>query len=191
MQPTSRGILEAAHQILVSDGIKAVTIARVARQAHVDVTTVAYHFQTRAGLIEALMDSLYAEPLADLFEEAPQLPFLPQRWHAYLEAVRRMWGPDTADPQGVAADTQAYFDIAAHSLRTPVLRERLAALQGWKVDEFLQALGGTDIPGAKALGEFIFAAIDGIELHKAIAGQDFPTEDVLNLLERLVLPLID
>lgn len=191
MQPTSRAILEVARRLLIQDGIKAVTMAGVAREAHVDVTTVAYHFRTRDGLIEALMDSLYAEPVADLVEEAISLPSLTDRWHAYLQAARKMWAQ--SEPQGgaVAPDTQAYFDISAHALRTPALRERLAGLQSWKVDAFLETFVTEDLPDSKAIGEFIFAAIDGIELHQAIAGEDFPLEDIMQLFERLILTLID
>lgn len=185
MQATSRTILQAAHQLLVSDGIKAVTMAGVARTAFVDVTTVTYHFQTREGLIEALMDHLYAEPIADLVEEARDLPDVQDRWHAYLQAVRRMYRPDGA-ATGTAPDTQAYFDIAAHALRTQSLRLRLACLQNWKVEAFLAELATDDVPSVEALGQFIFAAIDGIELHQAIDPDGFPVEAVLGLLEELV-----
>lgn len=185
MQATSRTILEAAHRLLVGDGIKAVTMAGVARAAYVDVTTVTYHFRTREGLIEALMDYLYAEPIADLVEEARDLPDVQDRWHACLQAVRRMYRPDGA-ATGTAPDTQAYFDIAAHALRTPSLCARLATLQNWKVEAFLAELASDDVPSVAALGQFIFAAIDGIELHQAIDPDGFPVEAVLGLLEELV-----
>lgn len=185
MQATGRTILQAAHQLLISGGIKAVTMAGVARASYVDVTTVTYHFQTREGLIEALMDFLHTEPVADLVEEAHDLPDVQDRWHAYLLAVRRMYRPDAA-AGGTAPDTQAYFDIAAHALRTPSLRVRLAALQNWKVKAFLTELAADDVPSAATLGQLIFAAIDGIELHQAIDPEGFPVEDALGILEDLV-----
>ncbi len=91
----------------------------------------------------------------------------------------------------MSADTQAHFDVAAYSLRRPALRHRLAALQSWKVDAFLRTFGDEDVAGAKALGESIFAAIDGIELHQAIGGEAFPLDEVMDLLERLVLSVIE
>ncbi len=188
LQPTTRAILQAAHRLLVAKGVPAVTMAGVAREAHVDVTTVSYHFHTRDGLIEALMDFLYAEPVADLMDSAPEIPAVRDRWHAYLQAIRRMYGSRRGT--ATAADTQAYFDIAAHALRTPSLRDRLARLQHWKVEAFLRELDAPQSATMPALGEFIFAAIDGIELHQAIAGDDFPTDEVLRLLEQMVISLL-
>lgn len=192
LQPTTRAMLQAAHTLLVRGGIKSVTMAAVAREAHVDVTTVSYHFHTREGLIESLMDSLYAEPVADLVETAREIPSPQQRWHAYLQAVRVMYGERSDSALSpTAPDTQSYFDIAAYALRTPSLRARLAKLQRWKVNAFLDELDAPQIPSVAALGEFIFAAIDGIELHQAIAGEDFPLDEVLTILEDLILTLLD
>lgn len=195
LQPTTRAILRAAHELLVLQGAHSVTMAAVARRAHVDVTTVSYHFGTREGLIEALMDSLYAEPVADLMDSARDLPDVHDRWHAYVRAIRAMNRPDDipleATSSGPTPDTQGYFDIAAVALRTPSLRARLADLQGWKVDAFLAELGPDDLADAKTLGEFIFAAVDGIELHHAIAGAKFPLDEALGILERLVDELLD
>lgn len=190
LQPTSRAILEAAQHLLVTDGMRSVTLAAVAREAHVDVTTVSYHFTTREGLIEALMDSLYATPVADLVETARELPDVKDRWHAYLVAVRAMYGlPESA--QTIPADTQAYFEIATYALRKSSLRARLARLQEWKLQAFLDEFAALELPSIAALGELIFAAIDGIELHRAIAGADYPIDDVLTMLERLVLRELD
>src|SRR5262245_47776015 len=62
---TTRAILDAAHRVLLRAGTKGLTLVVVAREAHVDVTTVSHHFGSRHGLIEALMDRLYADPSAD------------------------------------------------------------------------------------------------------------------------------
>lgn len=190
LQPTSRAILQAAQHLLVTGGIKSVTLAGVAREAHVDVTTVSYHFATREGLIEALMDSLYATPVADLVDTAKELPDVKDRWHAYLVAVRAMYGlPQSA--QTIPPDTQAYFEIATYSLRKASLRARLARLQEWKLQAFLDEFAALGLPAIAALGELIFAAIDGIELHRAIAGEDYPIDEVLTVLERLVRSELD
>ncbi|MEV6343803.1 TetR/AcrR family transcriptional regulator [Actinoplanes sp. NPDC051851] len=175
--PTTRAILDAAHRVLLRAGTKGLTLVAVAREAHVDVTTVSYHFGTRHGLIEALMDRLYATPSADFAEAAAAMTGPRERWHAYLEQVRRMY----ADGD----DTGAYFEIAVLALRDPALRARLARLNTGTVRVFSEAIGG-DLDRARA--ELIFAAVDGIELHRAIAGDDYPTEAVLRLLEEAFRP---
>ncbi|MER6127215.1 TetR/AcrR family transcriptional regulator [Streptomyces sp. NPDC001795] len=136
-------ILDAAHRVLVRSGTKGLTLVAVAREAHVDVITVSYHFGTRHGLIEALMDRLYSEPIADFADNAQHLPDPQQRWHAHLQSVRRMYQDRDA--------TLAYFEIAALALRDPALRLRLARLNDWTVDAFTEAIGRDAGPSAAAL----------------------------------------
>ncbi len=179
--PTRRAILDAAHRVLLRAGTSGLTLVAVAREAHVDVSTVSYQFGTRHGLIEALMDRLYAEPAADFAEAARELPGVQDRWHAYLQGVRRMVADHDA--------TQAYFEIAVLALRDAALRQRLARLSAWTVSAFTAAIGIQPDGSARALAELAYAAIDGIELHRAIAGDDYPLDDVLRLLEQL-MPLV-
>jgi AcrR family transcriptional regulator len=154
-------------------------MAAVAREAHVDVTTVSYHFSARNGLIEALMDRLYADNAADFAAAARELAEPQDRWHSYLQSVRQMYDDHDA--------TRAYFDIAALALRDPARRLRLARLNGWTIDTFIDAIGVDPDPGTRALAELVFAAIDGIELHHALAGDDYPLDAVLGALETLML----
>ncbi|HEU5429776.1 MAG TPA: TetR/AcrR family transcriptional regulator [Actinocrinis sp.] len=177
--PTTRAILDAAHRVLLRDGVRGLTMVAVAREAHVDVTTVSYHFSTRNGLIEALMDRLYADNAADFAAAARNLTEPQDRWHSYLQSVRQMYDDHDA--------TRAYFDIAALALRDPALRLRLARLNSWTIDTFIDAIGVEPDPGIRALAELVFAAIDGVELHHALAGDDYPLAEVLGALETLML----
>ncbi|WP_370088310.1 TetR/AcrR family transcriptional regulator [Streptacidiphilus sp. MAP12-16] len=177
--PTTRAILQAAHRVLLKHGTAGLTLVAVAREAHVDVTTVSYHFGTRNGLIEALMDLLYADPVADFADQASALTAQDDRWAAYIATVRRICQDREA--------SRAYFEIAALALRDDALRTRLARLNTWTITEFAHALSGTTTldPHTRALGELIFAAVDGIELHHAIAPDDYPLDHVLSLLHDL------
>ncbi|WP_370147118.1 TetR/AcrR family transcriptional regulator [Streptacidiphilus sp. EB129] len=178
---TTRAILEAAHRVLLKGGTAGLTLVAVAREAHVDVTTVSYHFGTRLGLIEALMDVLYSDTIADFADRAAGLPEQADRWDAYISTVERICEDREA--------SRAYFEIATLALRDEALRTRLARLNTWTISAFTEALHGTtdlDTP-SRALAELVFAAVDGIELHHAIAQDDYPLDEVLALLERLVL----
>ncbi|WP_424638028.1 TetR/AcrR family transcriptional regulator [Embleya sp. AB8] len=180
-QPTTRAILAAAHRVLLRAGTPGLTLVAVAREAHVDVTTVSYHFGTRHGLIEALMDMLYADPVADFAERAGAAATPGERRRAYLESVARMCADGDA--------TRAYFAITALALADDALRARLARLNAWTVETFTRAVTG-DGAGAsresRVLAELVFAAVDGIELHHAIGGADYPLDEVLALLARLL-----
>ena len=54
-QRTTRAILEAARDIILRLGMHALTLRRVAEEAHVDVTTVSCHLGSRSGLLEELL----------------------------------------------------------------------------------------------------------------------------------------
>ncbi|MFJ7496131.1 TetR/AcrR family transcriptional regulator [Streptomyces sp. NPDC097727] len=183
-QPTSAAILDAAQYVLLREGTKGLTLVAVARHAHVDVTTVSYHFGTRAGLIEALMDRLYADPTADFAERASTLDDPASRFRTYLQGVRRMYEDRTA--------TQAYFEIATLALRDPALRVRLGRLLTWTVAAFSEAIAAQpDALPPLPLAELVYAAVDGIEMHHALVGDSYPTDAVLDLLETLTAPYLE
>jgi hypothetical protein len=56
-EPTREKILEAASNLVAEPGIRGVTIKGVAREAAVSRVTVYDHFQSKAGLLEALAKS--------------------------------------------------------------------------------------------------------------------------------------
>lgn len=168
-------VLDAAHRVLLRTGTKGLKLDAVAREARVDVSAVVGHFGSRHALLEALMDHLYAAPAAGLAAGTARLPAVEERWRAYLRQVRRMQDDREA--------TEAYFDLAAVALRDPALRERLGRLNARTVRGFREVIGA----GPEALAELILAAVDGIELRRALAGDDYPIEAVLQLLDRMAL----
>ncbi|GAA2615530.1 TetR/AcrR family transcriptional regulator [Paractinoplanes durhamensis] len=172
-ESAERTILAAAHRLLLRAGTKGLSLTAVAKEARVDVSAVTGRFGSRQGLIEALMDELYADPAAGLAEVTASLPSLDERWRAYLSQVRR----NHADHEA----TEAYFDLVAVALRDPALRARLGRHNKAAARTFGEVLG-TD---SAALAELLVAAVDGIELHRALAGDDYPAEEVLSLLERM------
>jgi len=170
-----RAILDAAHRVLLDGGTGGLTLAAVAREAQVGTPALTRLFGGRRGLIEALLDRLYADPAGDLGKVTAARPAR-ERWRAYLTQVRQAHADRAA--------TRAYFDLAALALRDPALGARLGKLDG----EATRALGSVLGAGPDALAALVLAAVDGIELHRALAGDDYPADHVLDLLERLVLP---
>ena len=185
-QPTSRAILEAARDIILRHGMHALTLRRVAEEAHVDVTTVTYHFGTQSGLLEALVFAVYAEPVAAFAAEIEMCATADERAQAFFRTLRREY----SDAQGGTV----YAAIQAEALRDDRLRTRLAALNAWTIRAFAEAVYGDgagallDDPRARAAMQLLAAAVDGIEAHHHIDPDGFDLEAVLNLLEEL-LPL--
>jgi AcrR family transcriptional regulator len=185
-QPTSRAILLAARDIILRLGMQALTLRRVAEEAHVDVTTVTYHFGTRSGLLEALVFAVYAEPVAAFAAEIETCATPDERARAFFRALRR----EFADAQGGAV----YAAILAEALRDDRLRTRLAALNAWTIRAFAEAVYGDEAGAlltdsrAHAAMQLLSAAVDGIEAHYHLDPDGYDVETVLDLLEEL-LPL--
>ncbi|MFI1379772.1 TetR/AcrR family transcriptional regulator [Embleya sp. NPDC020886] len=188
---TTAAILDAAHRVLLRAGTAGLTLVAVAREAHVDVTTVSYHFGTRHGLIEALMDRLYQDQAVDFADKARELPPGQERWQVYLDGVVRMCQDGDA--------TRAYFAIAALGLRDDALRARLAKLNAWTVRAFADTINADaasderpllDPERLRTIGEFVYAAVDGIELHHALGDDTYPLRDVLAILDDIVTRLL-
>jgi AcrR family transcriptional regulator len=185
-QPTTRAILEAARDIVLRLGMHALTLRRVAEEAHVDVTTVTYHFGTRSGLIEALVFAIYAEPVAAFAAEIETSATPDERAQAFFRTLRR----EFADAQVGAV----YAAIQAEALRDDRLRTRLAALNAWTIRAFAEAVYGDAAdalladPRAHAAMQLLSAAVDGIEAHHHIDPDGFDLDAVLGLLQEL-LPL--
>ncbi|MEO8527944.1 MAG: TetR family transcriptional regulator C-terminal domain-containing protein [Pseudolysinimonas sp.] len=176
-QQTSQAILAAAERIALQRGVRNLTLAAVAEDAHVDLTTVGYHFRTRNGLLAALHDLQYRDEVAAFAERAADEPTPRARMTAYFDGARRMLA-DTAA-------TRAYFDILASALNDDDLRAKLAEQDEWIVTEFLRVVDGPDgslDPRRRAVAQFIFAAVDGIELHHALSGSVFPIDEVWKIL---------
>jgi AcrR family transcriptional regulator len=185
-QPTSRAILAAARDIILKLGMHALTLRRVAEEAHVDVTTVTYHFGTRSGLLEALVFAVYAEPVAAFAAEIETCATPDERAQAFFRTLRR----EFADAQGGTV----YAAIQAEALRDDRLRTRLAAINAWTIRAFAEAVYGDAAdalladPRARAAMQLLAAAVDGIEAHHHIDPDGYDFEAVLDLLEEL-LPL--
>ncbi len=181
VHPTSRAILAATHEIVLRLGIHALTLRRVAEEAHVDVTTVTYHFGTRSGLLEALVDSLYAEQVAAFIEEIKTCSNAKERAQAFFRTLRR----ECSDRESGIV----YAAVVAEAVRDEVLRARLAKLNSWTIRAFAEAVYGDAaqqvLNDRRSLAEMqlIAAAIDGIETHNLIDPGGFDLDAVLTLLE--------
>jgi phosphoglycolate phosphatase-like HAD superfamily hydrolase len=88
---------------------------------------------------------------------------------------------------------RAYFELISAAYRDPSLRERLAALNRWYVDTCLAIIVGERLGDAhlalraRAVAHLVFAAVDGIELHYDTDPEDYPLDEVFDLLLRFAL----
>jgi len=184
---TAQTVLAAARGILLERGMSGLTLEAVAGAAHVDVSTIYYHFGGKPGLLVALVDSLAHDALALFAREAMKAGTVEGRLRAYFEAVLGMIRG------GHGAGGRAYFELMPYAYRDPLLRERIAALNRWHVATSLALIVGVRpdseelVRSAQAIGQLVFAAVDGIELHHDVDADAYPLDEVFEVLLRLVL----
>ena len=122
-------ILATAHQILVEEGIAALTTRRVARDLGISVGNLAYYFSTRDDLLRALIESVIESYDRELRAEAESFPDQPaERIRAFLRYMiadaRRpevhgffyqLWGLSTHDAMAARARENMYCHFAAQT----------------------------------------------------------------------------
>lgn len=151
---TKSDVLQAAHRVVLRDGVSALTLEAVAREAGRSKGGLLYHFPTK----EALIQGLIAEPIARFDHEVERLMALdplpgPGRWvRAFLSASAEEAGSDyeltggllaaiANDPDLLAPMRAAYDRWQARAVTDgldPVLATivRLAADGFWLGDIF-------------------------------------------------------
>ncbi len=180
LSPTARRILDAAKQILVRDGLDGLTLDAIARAAGVNKAATHYHFGSKAGLIETLVDEIVLDECAAMAHNVAAGAGIEERIDSMIDGVRRM----AIDPSSIGG----WWDLLPYAVRTPELRARLAELYEiwfqWNLEWAGLAEGDGEEPGddLRGMGKLLAAIVDGIAAQVAIAGPAYDPEPTLNTL---------
>ena len=120
LPPTAAKLLAAARRILVRKGYSALTMQAIEQEAGVNRALVHYYFGSKAGLLEAMVESLFEDPAFGYSDGVMSAPAGPARARALLEWLRRI----TADRHSGLL----LYELLPHILRSPKLRGRTAEL---------------------------------------------------------------
>ncbi|MGO8683341.1 MAG: TetR/AcrR family transcriptional regulator [Thermoleophilia bacterium] len=202
LPPTAVSILAAARRLLVERGIDGLTIEAVANEANVSRGLIPYHFGSRAGLIEMLVDSLFHDLFVAVAGRKPA-----DSWQ--LEDLMQLMRDETADRRAF----RDFFELLPYTLRHEDLRVRVAGLYDFYRELMLElagitaarqssgrpslpassaagrpeslAAGAADSPQLQALGAVLLAIIDGLGLQATLNPQ-FDLEAALRAAEWLI-----
>lgn len=157
LPPTAQRILVAAQHVLAREGWRGLTLRRIAAEAGEHKSLIIYHFESKAGLLEALVDSLWHDVDVELVEHVERLPAdSRERVEALLDAQRSL----SLQTQ----QYQMYWDLVPHLVRDRATRERMAALNESYRDLGERCLSPLGLPAAEArpLASFLLAVLDGM-----------------------------
>jgi AcrR family transcriptional regulator len=160
-------ILEAAIEVLKSDGYAGLTIAKVAARAGESKPLVAYHYGSKQGLVGAAGRSIaqmITDAVLDAIEDATTVE----------EVVR---GVDAAVERVLEEDERVarlYFDLAAVSVVEPEVSRTIAEVNGqWRevlVRQLTEASDGLTPAKARVLTVMVIAGMQGMTLERIERG---------------------
>jgi AcrR family transcriptional regulator len=160
-------ILEAAIEVLKSDGYAGLTIAKVAAQAGESKPLVAYHYGSKQGLVQAAGRSIaemITEEVLDAVDGATTIEAVIRGVDAGVERV-------LDDDERVA---RLYFDLAAVSVVEPEVRRTIAEVnEQWRevlVRLLTQASDGLTPARARVLTVMVVSGMQGMTLERIERG---------------------
>ncbi|MGC5077440.1 TetR/AcrR family transcriptional regulator [Agrococcus sp. DT81.2] len=158
MRGTRERIVDAAIELLGTEGLRSLTHRRVDDRAALPAGSTSNHFRTRAALLEGAIDGIVAGEMAELRDAlSPDDP------EGLVEAVAGLVELVTG-PQRVATTARhVLFLEAAHDA---ALRSRLAADRGGYVAAVRGALEHLGAPEPSAAAEALMALSEGLILHR-------------------------
>jgi AcrR family transcriptional regulator len=176
-------IVSAARDLLSApEGIAGFTVEAVARRAGVARMTVYYQFGSRAGLLEAVFDSLASHRGSGRLVEAMAHPEPREGLADFVTAIAGFWSIDrrlVRRLQGLAALDPEFERIWRE--REGLRRQGLANLA-----RRLSERHGRPRPGALAAAEDVLYALVAFETFDALAGPDRDLTEVAPLVLDLV-----
>ena len=173
-------ILDATIDILVTEGLTAVTHRAVAKRADVPLAATTYYFDSKDELVGEALGLLVADEIERLATRARDLGDEIRSPRAAAAAVAEVLFPDTDAVGGLLAKLELYLEAA----RRPGLYDAAAHWQAAFTELARMSLELAGVPAPDRMAPFFIAAADGILLHalsEGVAGD----EDVARMRDQL------
>jgi len=172
LPPTARRILAAAQDILAERGYAELTMTAISQQSGVNRALVSYYFGGKAGLLAALIETLFQNPEVGLVEEIRATTEGSKRTEAFLDWQRRVSSNERAN--------RMLYELLPHALRDPEVRARFAdeyrLYRNVDADCLAAAPAELDDEKLEALAAVSIAVVEGLGIQRALDPEGFDHE---------------
>ena len=164
MTPTRLRVLDAAIGLLATDGLRALTHARVDERAGVPKGSTSNYFRTRAALLSGVADWILESELPSVGDA-----FVPRSASEFVDAMCALLEVTTRDKRELTTARLVLFMEASHNTE---LRETLSRGRATMSAVAASALTGMGARDPVAGAEAIAACFEGLILHRIARGDD-------------------
>jgi AcrR family transcriptional regulator len=172
LPPTAKRLLAAAQIILAERGYSELTMTAVSRVSGVNRALVSYYFGGKAGLLTALVDTLFQDPGVGLVEEVRSTLDGAERVEGLLDWQRRVSRAERTN--------RMLYELLPHALRDPEVRARFAeeyrvyrAVDAGLLGAAPRELGEQELD---ALAAVSIAVVEGLGIQSALDPDGFDHE---------------
>lgn len=179
MQPTRTRALDAAIDLVGTEGLRALTHARVDERASLPKGSTSNHFRTRAALLSGAIDWIVQR-------EAPEVgtAFSPASAGDFVDALCALFDYTTRTNRTLTTARLVLFMEASHNVavREAVSRGRVAL-----ESSAVPALARLGAPDPQAAAAAVMACFEGLILHRIARLDDTDPRTTLDLVVRAAL----
>ena len=180
---TATRILDAARRILVRRGYQALTMQAIQKESGCNRALVHYYFGSKAGLVEALVGTLFEDPAFGYSDEVMCAAEGPARALALLLWLQRITGDRRSG--------RLLYELLPHVLRSPQLSAHVAGLY----DAYRRFDGDCLGSGAQhleaqtlqRLGALSVAVVEGLGIQSAVDPKGFDRDGAFDLWRDMVI----
>ena len=182
LPPTARRLLAAAQDILAERGFSELTMTAISQVSGVNRALVSYYFGGKAGLLAALVESLFLNPDVGFVEEIRSSRVGEDRADAFLDWQRRVSQNDRTN--------RMLYELLPHALREPEVRARFA--EEYRVyrdvDGDCLAAAPRELSEAEldALAAVSIAVVEGLGIQRALDPDGFDHERAWRMWREVV-----
>ena len=172
LPPTAKRLLAAAQDILAERGYAELTMTAIAQQSGVNRALVSYYFGGKAGLLAALVDTLFQDPEVGYVEEIRATREGADLTEEFLDWQRRVSANDRTN--------RMLYELLPHALRDAEVRARFAEeyrvyreVDSGCLDAAPRALSEEDLD---ALAAVSIAVVEGLGIQRSLDPEGFDHE---------------